>query len=223
MTERVNTADINVDAIVQYLRQHPQFFEHHPNLLKKLHLRHDSGDAVSLMERQNQILRQENRQLIDRLNHFIDVAQRNDRLFLKLQRLVLQLLPLTQRNTLLSALQKGLCKDFDVHETLVILFNEPNTDGDPWLNIEPKVLVAHFPALIKEAKAVCGAFTEAERDMLFAGNKVQSMALAPLVQGQQVTGLIALGHHSPEHFRSGTDTLFLTHLARVTSELLLKL
>lgn len=223
MTERVNTADISVDAIVQYLRQHPQFFEHHPNLLKKLHLRHDSGEAVSLMERQNQILRQENRQLIDRLNHFIDVAQRNDRLFLKLQRLVLALLPMTERASLLSTLQKGLCKDFDVHETLVILFDQPNTDGDPWLQIDPNVLAGMFPALIHEAKAVCGTFTEAERDMLFAGGHVQSLALAPLMQEQTVTGLVALGHHSPEHFRSGTDTLFLTHLARVTSALLLRL
>lgn len=223
MTERVGTADISVEAVVQYLRQHPRFLEQHPNLLKKLHLRHDSGDAISLMERQNQILRQENRQLIDRLNHFIEVAQRNDRLFQKLQQLVLTLLPMTQRTTLLSALQKGLCKDFDVHETLVILFDQPNTDGDPWLQIDPGVLAGMFPALINEAKAVCGAFTEAERDMLFAGGHVQSIALAPLMQEQTVTGLIALGHHSPEHFRSGTDTLFLTHLARVTSALLQRL
>lgn len=223
MTERVNTADISVEAVVQYLRQHPRFLEQHPNLLKKLHLRHDSGDAISLMERQNQILRQENRQLIDRLNHFIEVAQRNDRLFQKLQQLVLNLLPLTQHTDLLNTLQKGLCKDFDVHETLVILFDQPNTDGDPWLQIDSRVLEGLFPALINEAKAMCGSFTEAERDMLFAGGRVQSMALAPLMRDQTVTGLIALGHHSPEHFRSGTDTLFLTHLARVTSALLLRL
>ncbi|MHA7878563.1 MAG: DUF484 family protein [Saccharospirillum sp.] len=223
MTERAKTGDISADAVMRFLRQHPQFFEHHPNLLKKLHLRHESGDAVSLMERQNQILRQENRQLIDRLNHFIDVAQRNDRLFQKLQGLVLALLPLTDQVSLLQTLQHGLCDQFDVHETLVILFDQANGDGDPWLQIDAQSLVSFFPGLINDGKALCGSFTDAERDMLFAGGRVHSLALAPLLKDQAVIGLIALGHHSPEHFRSGTDTLFLTHLARVTSALLHRL
>lgn len=223
MTETLSDTDLSAEAIARYLRHHPQFFEEHPHLLKKLHLKHDSGEAISLMERQNQILRQENRQLIDRLNHFIQVAQRNDRLFMQLQRLVLELLPQADCHTLLSTLQHGLTRDFDVHETTVILFNRANGDGDAWLHAERDALAGHFPKLVNDGKALCGGFTAEERNVLFAGLPVQSIALAPLVDNDDIVGLLALGHHHAEHFRSGTDTLFLTHLASVTSQLLARL
>ncbi|WP_028670749.1 DUF484 family protein [Saccharospirillum impatiens] len=217
MTESVNTETLDLDAMVTYLRHHPRFFEDHPNLLKKLHLRHESGDAISLIERQNQILRQENRQLIDRLNQFIQVAQRNDRLFLKLQRLILELLPETRLNGLLERLQQGLQRDFDVHETTVILFNHAPGDGDGWLQTSRAQIAEAFPAVIDQGKAVCGALEPSLTQLLFANADVGSIALAPLTQGQEVVGVLALGHSSAEHFRSGTETLFLTHLAQVTS------
>ena len=211
MTESVNTETLDLEAIVAYLRHHPRFFEDHPNLLKKLHLRHESGDAISLIERQ------ENRQLIDRLNQFIQVAQRNDRLFLKLQRLILELLPETRLNGLLERLQQGLQRDFDVHETTVILFDRAPGDGDGWLQTSRDQIAEAFPAVVDQGKAVCGALEPLLTQLLFANTEVGSIALAPLTRDQAVIGVLALGHTSPEHFRSGTETLFLTHLAQVTS------
>lgn len=217
MTESVNTETPGREAVVAYLRRHPRFFEEHPHLLKKLHLRHESGDAISLIERQNQILRHENRQLIDRLDQFIQVAQRNDRLFLKLQRLILELLPETRLNGLLAQLQQGLQRDFEVHETTVILFHHTPGDGDGWLQTSRNQIAEAFPAVVEQGKAMCGALEPGPTQLLFANAGVGSVALAPLTCGQDVVGVLALGHTSPEHFRSGTETLFLTHLAQVTS------
>jgi uncharacterized protein YigA (DUF484 family) len=211
---------MDLDAVVSYLRHHPQFFEDHPNLLKKLHLRHESGEAISLIERQNQILRQENRQLIDRLNQFIQVAQRNDRLFMKLQRLILELLPETQLNGLMNTLQRGLQRDFEVHETTVILFHQAPGDGDGWLQTSRAQIGDAYPAVVENRKAVCGALDQTLIQLLFAGTEVGSIAVAPLTHADEVTGVLALGHGSAEHFRNGTDTLFLTHLAQVTSLLM---
>lgn len=221
MTETVNDSATTEAAVVAYLREHPGFFEDHPNLLKQLQLRHESGNAVSLMERQNQILRHESRQLIDRLNHFIEVAQRNDRLFQQLQRLVLDLLPHGNASELIHSLENGLLDYFDVHETTVILCERSNADGDPWLHISRDSLSQHFPSLINDGKALCGAYSDSERNFLFAGREVGSIALAPLTNAEQrPVGLLALGHRDAQHFRSGTDTLFLSHLAQVTSLLL---
>ncbi|PTY37405.1 hypothetical protein BGP77_12915 [Saccharospirillum sp. MSK14-1] len=221
MTETVNDSAVSEEAVIAFLRQQPDFFEQHPNLLKQLQLRHESGNAISLMERQNHILRQENRQLIDRLNHFIEVAQRNDRLFQQLQRLVLAMVPHTTANDLIDALETGLIEHFDVHETSVILCDRPNADGDPWLQISRDSLSQYFPTLINEGKAMCGSFGDRERDFLFAGRQVASLALAPLTDADhQPIGVLALGHQDSQHFRSGTETLFLSHLAQLTSLLL---
>ncbi|MFG1495979.1 DUF484 family protein [Saccharospirillum sp. HFRX-1] len=221
MTETVNDSAVSEEAVIAYLRQQPDFFEQHPNLLKQLHLRHESGNAISLMERQNQILRHENRQLIDRLNHFIEVAQRNDRLFQQLQRLVLAMVPHDTASGLIEALETGLIEQFEVHETSVILCDRANADGDPWLQISRDSLSQYFPTLINDGKAMCGSFSDSERDFLFAGRNVGSIALAPLTDvNNQTLGVLALGHHDSQHFRSGTETLFLSHLAQVTSLLL---
>ena len=221
MTQTANENAVDEKAVIAYLRQHPGFFEHHPNLLKQLHLRHETGNAISLMERQNQILRHENGQLIDRLNHFIDVAQRNDRLFQQLQRLMLAMLPHSRAGDLINALETGLVSEFDVHETTVILCDRANADGDPWLQIGRDSLSRHFPSLVRDGKSLCGGFSQTERNFLFAGRDIGSMALAPLTDSDaQTIGLLALGHRNDQHFRSGTETLFLSHLAEVTSLLL---
>jgi len=218
VTKPANTDAIDPDAVVTFLRRYPQFFEDHPNLLKKLHLSHESGEAISLIERQNQILRQENRQLTDRLNHFIHVAQRNDRLFLQLQRLILELLPETQLDDLVSTVQRGLLRDFDVHETAVILFDHKPGDGDGWLQTSKSQFADAYPAVIYDGKAVCGALDPTSIQLLFAGTDVGSVAVAPLTRDDEVVGVLALGHSSTEHFRHGVDTLFLTHLAQVLSQ-----
>ena len=46
-------------AVVDYLTAHPDFFTRHPQLLRDLSLPHDSGNAVSLIERQVELLRKQ--------------------------------------------------------------------------------------------------------------------------------------------------------------------
>ena len=54
--------------IVRYLRDHPEFFETHLDLLADMILTHESGKAVSLIEHQVSILRDQNDQHKARLD-----------------------------------------------------------------------------------------------------------------------------------------------------------
>lgn len=220
MTEQLDTLQLTEKDIVQYLRQHPFFFEENPNLLKKLHLRHDSGEAISLIERQNQILRKENSDLIDRLNHFIQMAQRNDQLFIKLQALIIKLLACKSLNGIAKTLQNTLTEKFDVDAVQLVLSHRLLTDGDMWLFCEQEVLAEHFPACANEARNECGEFTNTTRDLLFAESKIKSLAVGALTHKGKTVGILALGSEDAGHFRTGTDTLFLGHLAKVLSQLL---
>ena len=71
--------DAKVDdaLIAEYLAENPDFFEHHPQLLQQMRLRHSAQGAVSLVERQQQILRDRVRQLeeeiTDLMVHFCDI------------------------------------------------------------------------------------------------------------------------------------------------------
>jgi len=208
--------------VVRYLKQHPTFFENHPNLLKTLHIRHDSGQAVSLMERQNSILRTENSGLIERLTQFLSVAQRNDHLFLNLQALVLDLIKCRTLNDISRTLTQGLTTRFEVDEVQLVFTHLPNGDGDLWLYCDPGTLQQHFPATLDHLKNQCGEFEPTARQILFGEADIRSVAIAAISLNGQGIGLLALGSRDPLHFRSSTDTLFLGYLAKVVSQLLVR-
>lgn len=220
MTEKLNSTTLSDDDVLRFLKQNPHFLEDHPNLLKKLHLKHDSGEAISLIERQNMILRKENIDLIDRLNKFISVAQRNDRLFLKLQALVLDLVSCQTLNGMTKTLTTGLTTHFDVDDVQVVFTHQTNSDGDLWLRCDKEILLDYFPSTMVDLRNQCGEYTEMARQLLFNEQPVKSMAIGVITLNNESIGLLALGSHSAAHFRSSTDTLFLGHLCQVVSKLL---
>lgn len=222
MTEIASEPQLTDTDIVKYLKRHPQFFENHPSLLKKLHLQHESGNAISLIERQNEILRKDNRGLIDRLNQFIDVAQRNDRLFIKLQSLVLELIACRTLNEISNSLNQILTERFDVDDVQLVFTHQTNSDGDTWLHCDASILNSAFPGMLEGLTNQCGEFTETARKLLFAETAIRSMAIGTISLNGEGIGLLALGSHSASHFRSGTDTLFLGHLVKVISQLLVR-
>ena len=73
--------ELTEDSIADYLQSNPDFFERHQTLLGNLKLPHStSGAAVSLVERQVSVLRQQNVALERRLRDLVDVARSNDQL-----------------------------------------------------------------------------------------------------------------------------------------------
>ena len=94
MNEKIPTlADpLEPEQIEAYLREHLDFFEQHHDLLAEITLPHESGVAVSLVERQVSILRERNIDMRNRLSKLLDNARDNDKLFDKSKRLVLSLI-----------------------------------------------------------------------------------------------------------------------------------
>src|SRR5690625_5729921 len=73
---------LTADAVADYLKNHPGFFQARDDLLLSLELTHPHGGAaISLLERQVSILRERNMAMRERLASLVDNARRNDRLF----------------------------------------------------------------------------------------------------------------------------------------------
>ena len=84
----VKSEAINDDTVAQYLQTYPDFFERNSALLARLRLPHvrNSGQTVSLVERQVDVLRERNLGLERKLNELIDVARTNEALTDKIHR-----------------------------------------------------------------------------------------------------------------------------------------
>src|SRR5262245_47857849 len=71
-------AGLDEAQVVAFLKANPDFLARHPELLDLIELRHASGGAVSLIERQVEILRGKSTRLEDRLKTLLDAARDNE-------------------------------------------------------------------------------------------------------------------------------------------------
>ena len=212
------------EQIEAYLREHPDFFQQHSDLLAELTLPHESGSAVSLVERQVAILRERNMDMRHRLSKLLDNARDNDKLFDKTKRLVLSLLEGQDMGDIIDALHYSFDKEFNIHYTSVILFGNaekiPSSQARVVSLAQARECVG---PLLKNSRAVCGSLAEKELQFLFGNHagEVGSVATVPLVHGSAF-GLLSIGNRDPQYYRSSMGTLFLGYIAEVLNRLLPK-
>ena len=104
----VHENEISEEQVVDYLRNHLNFFAGHEELLANLSLPHESGKAVSLLERQVTILRDRGIEARQKLNNLLENARNNDQLFDTTRNLVLALLRADSITELASVTQDQL-------------------------------------------------------------------------------------------------------------------
>jgi len=205
------------EEVEDFLLDHPDFFMSRDGLLAELNLPHQSGAAVSLVERQVSVLRERSRDLRQRLNHLLETARDNDRLFQKTQDMVLALLEAETLDDLATTIQSTLRDEYQVDTNALLLFGSTEELG----NVNAHI-VSHSDAkkeignLISNNKATCGVLREEEMAFLFpdAPKKVGSAAVAPL-QSDRTFGLLAIGSFDPDKYRSSMGTMFLSYISEV--------
>ena len=72
------TVDVTEEQVVKHLQDNPEFFLNHPKVLSNMRLPHDSGEAISLVEKQVTILREQGVKATERLKDLTDNARTID-------------------------------------------------------------------------------------------------------------------------------------------------
>lgn len=217
MSMPMREASPDTDAIRQWLRAHPEFLIEHPDLLAELVIPHATS-AVSLIERQVELLRAENRRLKRRLEQLTAIAAQNERLMQRLHRVSLRLVTSSSITELTRQLRHALGEEFQADAMRLLLKTErlgPDagaTDpGSSILAAWPTPAPDWLEALLDEGVPQCGRLTRAKREQLFgdSADEIGSAALVPIAE----VGLLAIGARSDERFQPDLGTLFLGMLA----------
>jgi uncharacterized protein YigA (DUF484 family) len=227
-----NNTPVLEDEVAQYLEKHPDFFSRHLELLNRLDIPHQSGNAVSLVEKQMQVLRQSNKELKNRFNKLLDVARQNESHFENTKQLVVELLDFQIRNgsleDLLDIFELRFPTTLAANEfRLVLLDTELNQNLTKVLSISSKNLQDNAAKFYEMEKAYCGGMTKQERNFFFEeqAELIASCAVIPL-QHKQLNGLLVVGNFKEDHFYKGMGTMFLDHIGdtigRVLNELISK-
>lgn len=217
--------------VVEYLRAHPDFFEHYAQLLAELTVPHASGEAVSLIERQVSVLRDQNRQLRRELMDLVQIARDNDRLNDRVRRLTLGLMEAKDVNRILQVVHSSLSSDFDADAVAVCLFTPvmgATSDRDHGVELQvtgpEEESLAAFKSVIADGKPVCGRLRPAQVHTLFPdkASEVSSLAVIPLLHGEAASclGLLAIGSFEAERFHPAMGTMFLAHMGAIVGQAL---
>jgi uncharacterized protein len=224
---------IDEQTITQYLQQHPDLFDRHPQLLTRLRLQHPrNGTTVSLIERQVEVLREKHAALEQKLAEFVRVARDNDSLADRIHRFTRRLLRTSTRAQALAQIETSLREDFDAYHTVLVLQIPKGTasapSGESASNFLREVssdnpILKSFESLFSNARPRCGQIRDSQRDFLFGTEAagIGSVALIPLT-AMTPPGLLVLGSVDRDRFHPGMSVEFLSRMAELIADSLLR-
>jgi uncharacterized protein YigA (DUF484 family) len=212
-------------SIATYLGENPDFFDRHPNLLEDLIIPHSCGGAVSLVEYQVSVLRDQVHEMRRRIQSLANNARDNEALSQRLHQLTLTLVECERLDEVLTNLYQAMADDFKADFAAIRLFAEPASKGDQGLGEFAGVDSGGrdlFSQVLASSKPLCGHIKEDQLAFLFQehAGEVASGALLPL--GHQARfGVLAIGSRDAQRFHPGMGTIFLRQLGEIVSRILL--
>jgi uncharacterized protein len=218
----IETPALSEARIAEYLLQHPEFFERNAEMLTRVQLSSGHGQrAVSLQERQAEMLRDKIRGLESRIMEMVHNSSENASIAHKIHRWSCGLAAVQEVRQLPRAIAEGIQKEFDV----------PQVGIRVWDVAGPYKGSLFTMGVSDDAKAFATSLT-----MPFCGpnlgfeptawlpnaEAVQSMALLTLREGPNDSqspafGLLVLGSTDPLRFDATMGTEFLSRIAEQAS------
>lgn len=217
---------LQTQDIAQYLADHPDFFDQHPELLSGMQLPHPhNGQAISLVERQSLMLRERIKALELRVAEMVRHGQENDAIADKLVNWARALLLETDASALPTTLIAELKRVFDVPYAGLRLWSAAPAVADQEC---ARPVESDTVSLANSMRVpFCGSNVgfEAASWMEDSGTSVQSLAMLPLRIGAdpETFGLLVLGSADKDRFQITMGTAFLERIAELASAALARL
>lgn len=216
--KKLNTPVVDDTLIAQYLEENTDFFERHPQLLQQLSLRHQERGAVSLVERQQQVLRQRIMQLEEEITDLMVTARRNEELFQTYSELYATLLECDDLPSIMDALQQTFSERLNMPALRLKFFDSP-IELDEQFTFAADTHKMLLSKRFQNSQVYLGRLTADEKKLLFPDEPIASVALL-LLGNKGELGMLAIGNHDAGHFEPAMDTLLVRQLQALLSKLL---
>lgn len=211
-------SEIDSSVVENYLKQHPEFFNEHLELLEHMTVLHPSGNAVSLISKQLELFRQRHHDMEEQLNSLIEIARDNDHSANQMHELTLAVIEVDTLDAAIENLNVVLAECF-----LTDFFSVKIISADKHKSALADLFVApdceeltHFVKELGSNQASCGKPTLAQAQFLFGDNalEVQSCAIIPM-SFTEIEGLLAIGSRDDSRFHYSMGHLFLTQMSEI--------
>ncbi len=206
----IDHSELSEQDIAGYLQHNPDFFDRFPLLLNTIIIPHDSGEAVSLVERQLGTLREHNASLKAHLEELVSSARANDTLFQKSAHFALALWQVNTWEQVNDVIRDHLISAFAADFACLHIGGAPA--GNPLPHVLPTGTSAQNIA--QSLLAVrCQPVRASELADWFGiepTTDAGSVALVPVRFDDTLTpAVLAIGSRDPARFDDSLGTVFL--------------
>lgn len=237
---------LSADSVLRYLVRNPDFFVSNQDILPRLRIPHDSGKAVSLIEKQVSVLRGKCGTLENSLRDLIAVARENENLHQRLHGLIQEIISATTLEQIVALTRSSLQDNFNADQVHIVtvgakpkraaakktasqstaksVAKKTNRTRKP-KPVEGLTQLAHndkrlklFTELFEGRETVCG-LPSAEHLACLVGDdyaNIASAAMIPLYHEREL-GIVMLTSKDESRFAAGKGVMFLNQLGELLS------
>jgi len=213
--------EMNAAQVAEYLLQHPEFFNDNAALLNELRIPHATGAAISLIERQVQVLRDKNKYFEEKLHEMVEAVHDNQRLNMSLQHLAINLFMADGIDDIIATVSEELHDKLQIDFVSFSLFSDDvnQLEQQPNRYVSRSRFGAQVLAKVIDSKGIqCGRLQGDPLEALFTedADEVASAAVLPLSM-TDTFGLLAVGSTDELHYHPGMGTDYLQQLSDLVS------
>ena len=213
--------ELSEREVAEFLHDHPDFFSRHEELLIKMTLPHpQNGQAISLVERQVGVMREQKQLLRDQLHQLTLAARTNEQLMGRFQQLILSLIDSDDLNDAVTYISDALREDFHADAVELLLFDcegQENSVSSADIRLKP------FAGILHERRTVCGHLRSEQLELLFGGasKDIASSVVIPLCEESSDTclGMLGIGSIDANRYHPQMGTMFVNHLGSVMNRI----
>jgi len=220
-----NDGALTAQQVMEYLKSHPDFFDQAPHLLSEINVPHpQSGQAISLVERQASVLRERIKSMELKLAELLRHGQENDAISASMQRWVRGLFLHADHASLPRFLADSLAHIFSVPLAGIGIWRPTSAMAAQGWAVSA---IADYVEQIDNLRVpVCGpvSVSAAARLLPEAGRDAQSIAVLPLRVGAapEAFGVLVLGSPDARRFAPDLGVAFLERISEIASAALSK-
>ncbi|AMS33179.1 hypothetical protein AEM42_13800 [Betaproteobacteria bacterium UKL13-2] len=219
----MSTAELSIEQVAEFLREYPEFFEHHPDVLLNIEVPHPHGGrTVSIPERQLIATRERVKLLEAKLTDLIQFGAENDALSDKVHALTLKLIGAANRETTINTLYLDLLDAFQIPHVIVRIWHADAPSESPAPEFTP--VTVELTQFVEAMTApYVGGHPVYETNLWFGEHAphLKSYAMVPL-KTDRIFGVLLLASENSERFYTGMGTMFLSRIGDVFAYALAK-
>jgi len=214
------------EMVSAFLQDNPDFFNRNPELLTSLRINNNQRGVVSLVERQQQNLRDKMHILEEEITQLLAVANNNEQLFTVYSDLYLQLIECKSVEQLLTCLLQTTTQLLSLADFKIWLTAPINSEHKAIIQTDCHHILKNR---LSDNDYYFGRMQKSELALLFHDNEIfassgtGSAVLIKLENNSETLGFIAISSQDAEHFDPRMDTLLLGQFRKLVAKLISQL